>query len=135
MPEWWTKRSAPWSSGVMNPKPLSSLNHFTVPVAIWPLHCAFARPHARPERGKVPVLSACVTLDMFTTSDLVASVGDHGVIARTAVDVVALSVAGVNRVSAGPGLDVIAPWTRVDAVLPASGGDLVVALAALDAVV
>src|ERR1035438_1018827 len=31
---WWTKRSLDWSSGVMNPKPLSSLNHFTVPVAI-----------------------------------------------------------------------------------------------------
>src|SRR5215218_11255559 len=34
MPEWWTNRSLPWSSGVMKPKPLSSLNHFTVPVAI-----------------------------------------------------------------------------------------------------
>src|SRR5664280_3199941 len=31
---WWTKRSLDWSSGVMNPNPLSSLNHFTVPVAI-----------------------------------------------------------------------------------------------------
>src|SRR4051812_27012752 len=34
MPVWWTKRSFPPSSGVMNPKPFSSLNHFTVPVAI-----------------------------------------------------------------------------------------------------
>src|SRR5688572_33403568 len=34
MAEWWTKRSLPWSSGVMKPKPFSSLNHFTVPVAI-----------------------------------------------------------------------------------------------------
>src|SRR5262245_30569442 len=34
MPEKWTKRSLPGSSGVMNPKPLSSLNHFTVPVAM-----------------------------------------------------------------------------------------------------
>src|SRR5947209_1345938 len=34
MPVWWTKRSLDWSSGVMNPKPLSSLNHLTVPVAI-----------------------------------------------------------------------------------------------------
>src|SRR5215218_3159649 len=32
--EWWTNRSLPWSSGVMKPKPLSSLNHFTVPVAM-----------------------------------------------------------------------------------------------------
>src|ERR1700754_106269 len=31
---WWTNRSFDWSSGVMKPKPLSSLNHFTVPVAI-----------------------------------------------------------------------------------------------------
>src|ERR671930_536587 len=31
---WWTKRSLPPSSGVMKPKPFSSLNHFTVPVAI-----------------------------------------------------------------------------------------------------
>src|ERR1044072_4217645 len=98
----------------MNPKPLSSLNHFTVPVAIWPLHCAFAGPHARPERGKVPVLSACVPLDMFTTSDLVASVGDHGVSARTAVDLVAPPVAGVDRVGTGSRLDAIAPWTGVD---------------------
>src|SRR5687768_1991750 len=35
MAEWWTKRSLPWSSGVMKPKPFSSLNHFTVPVAMW----------------------------------------------------------------------------------------------------
>src|SRR5437763_5234237 len=34
MPEKWTKRSRPPSSGVMKPKPLSSLNHLTVPVAM-----------------------------------------------------------------------------------------------------
>src|SRR6185437_5778858 len=34
MPEWCTNRSLDWSSGVMKPKPLSSLNHLTVPVAI-----------------------------------------------------------------------------------------------------
>src|SRR5829696_823905 len=34
MLEWWTKRSLPPSSGVMKPKPFSSLNHFTVPVAM-----------------------------------------------------------------------------------------------------
>src|SRR4051794_12352077 len=32
MPEKWTKRSRPPSSGVMKPKPLSSENHLTVPV-------------------------------------------------------------------------------------------------------
>src|SRR4051794_16478023 len=31
---WWTKRSLPPSSGAMKPKPLSSLNHLTVPVAM-----------------------------------------------------------------------------------------------------
>src|SRR5829696_8799834 len=34
MPEWCTNRSLLWSSGVMKPKPFSSLNHFTVPVAM-----------------------------------------------------------------------------------------------------
>src|SRR5215210_3541843 len=34
MPEKCTKASFPPSSGVMNPKPFSSLNHFTTPVAI-----------------------------------------------------------------------------------------------------
>src|SRR4051812_18361476 len=38
MPEWWTNRSLPLSSGVMKPKPLSSLNHLTVPVAMSFLH-------------------------------------------------------------------------------------------------
>src|SRR3954452_18532152 len=35
MPVWWTKRSLPDSSGVMNPKPFSSENHLTVPVAMF----------------------------------------------------------------------------------------------------
>src|SRR3954454_488713 len=34
MPEWWTNRSRLPSSGVMKPKPFSSLNHFTVPVGM-----------------------------------------------------------------------------------------------------
>jgi hypothetical protein len=29
---WWTKQSFAPSSGVMNPNPFESLNHFTVPV-------------------------------------------------------------------------------------------------------
>src|SRR5688572_1121093 len=33
---WCTKRSLEPSSGVMKPKPFSSLNHFTVPVGICP---------------------------------------------------------------------------------------------------
>src|SRR3954466_5389277 len=35
---WWTKRSFEPSSGVMKPKPFSSLNHLTVPVAMFFLH-------------------------------------------------------------------------------------------------
>jgi hypothetical protein len=31
---WWTNTSGLPSAGVMNPKPLPSLNHFTVPVAM-----------------------------------------------------------------------------------------------------
>src|SRR3954451_22013065 len=38
MPEKWTKRSRPPSSGEMKPKPFSSLNHLTVPVAMYFLH-------------------------------------------------------------------------------------------------
>src|SRR3954452_22108638 len=34
IPEKWTNASLPPSSGVMNPKPFSSLNHFTTPVAM-----------------------------------------------------------------------------------------------------
>src|SRR4051794_37431035 len=42
--EWCTKRSLPPSSGVMKPKPLSLLNHLTVPVAMDPPRflCCFA---------------------------------------------------------------------------------------------
>src|SRR4051794_16324059 len=32
---WWANKSLPPSSGVMNPKPLESLNHFTLPVVIY----------------------------------------------------------------------------------------------------
>src|SRR4051794_38973077 len=105
MPEWWTKRSAPWSSGVMNPKPLSSLNHFTVPVAIWPLHCAFAEPHARPGSGNVPVSSPSGTLDTLAADDLVGLVGGDRVAARPAADRVALPVARGDGVVAGSRLD------------------------------
>src|SRR5580698_4067823 len=37
MPVWCTNRSLSPSSGVMKPNPLSSLNHFTVPVGMWEL--------------------------------------------------------------------------------------------------
>src|SRR5947209_1580846 len=41
MPLKWTNRSRPPSSGVMKPKPLSSLNHLTVPVAMYSPSPAF----------------------------------------------------------------------------------------------
>ncbi len=47
MPVWWTNRSLPPSSGVMKPKPFSSLNHFTVPVAMW----SFLHGYVCCERG------------------------------------------------------------------------------------
>src|SRR3954469_22141141 len=63
MPVWWTNRSRLPSSGVMKPKPLSSLNHLTVPVAILSrssdVPCAAVgrgspparRPHDPPDRN------------------------------------------------------------------------------------
>src|SRR5882762_6461665 len=48
--EKWANRSLPPPSGVMNPKPLESLNHLTVPVLI----CIFPKKLKegfRPERG------------------------------------------------------------------------------------
>jgi hypothetical protein len=47
----WTKRSLPPSSGVMNPYPLASSNHFTVPVAICLKHL-LALTHERAGRCK-----------------------------------------------------------------------------------
>src|ERR671924_665898 len=44
MPVKCTKRSRPPSSGVMNPKPLSSLNHLTVPVPTDEPHLLPPRP-------------------------------------------------------------------------------------------
>src|SRR3712207_486550 len=47
MPEKWTNASFPPSSGVMKPKPFSSLNHLTTPVAIQ--HLLTAGPMRRSE--------------------------------------------------------------------------------------
>src|SRR5690349_7019337 len=44
MAVWWTNRSFDASSGVMKPKPFSSLNHLTVPVAIVLLWSLVLRP-------------------------------------------------------------------------------------------
>src|SRR5688572_9077751 len=45
--------SSPPSSGVMNPNPFASLNHFTVPVA---MQLSSTKKHAKNERGRVPAL-------------------------------------------------------------------------------
>src|SRR2546422_6081447 len=49
---WWANRSLPPSSGVMNPKPLESLNHFTVPVDIFNFLLYRLSGGTRPETGK-----------------------------------------------------------------------------------
>src|SRR6185312_1052759 len=51
MPVKWTNRSRPPSSGVMKPKPLSSLNHFTVPVAIYSPYAAIQAHRAAVPRA------------------------------------------------------------------------------------
>src|SRR3954470_14691283 len=49
---WWTKRSFVPSSGVMKPKPLSSLNHLTVPVAMSVTSTALCALRTREEAVK-----------------------------------------------------------------------------------
>src|SRR5712672_2640036 len=50
MAVWWQNTSSPPPSCVMNPKPFVSLNHFTVPVAIF-LLLLHARSHLHSEAG------------------------------------------------------------------------------------
>src|SRR3954447_8750243 len=59
MPLWWTNRSLPGSSGVTKPKPFSSLNHFTVPVAM--LSSDVCAAYAEDAGSQRPT-SACTTL-------------------------------------------------------------------------
>src|SRR4051794_41970048 len=54
MPEKWTKRSRPPSSGVMKPKPFSSENHLTVPVLTDEPHLLLARRAPILSTGPVP---------------------------------------------------------------------------------
>src|SRR3954452_17321729 len=55
---WWTKRSLLPSSGVMKPKPFSSLNHLTVPCAMYFLHGVLRAASAVVARRQ-PFASAC----------------------------------------------------------------------------
>src|ERR1039457_1706173 len=63
MLEWWTNRSRPPSSGVMKPKPFSSLNHLTVPVAIDSPSAQRALEPIRapngPDHGQKPIREGC----------------------------------------------------------------------------
>src|SRR4051794_23806219 len=55
---WWTKRSLLPSSGVMKPKPFSSLNHLTVPCAMYFLH-GVLRAASAVVAQRQPSASAC----------------------------------------------------------------------------
>src|SRR3954452_2370119 len=84
MPEWWTKRSLPPSSGVTKPKPLSSLNHLTVPVAMMMLlladvNCVRARLMRRRRRA---LNTALAGRDRPTLSYSSYSAGDVQAIRR-----------------------------------------------------
>src|SRR3954469_14504153 len=61
MPVWCTKRSLPGSSGVMKPKPFSSLNHFTVPVGM----CLLPPAQVLNDRGGCNEATTCVRLHNF----------------------------------------------------------------------
>src|ERR1700754_1022921 len=115
----------------MKPKPFSSLNHLTVPVAmllspstgvlsavlryaevadvatICVRHCGL-------RSGKVAVLTMrrrcrSPTGDVLAVPQPVVLVGDHRVGAAAAVDRVALAVAHVDPIAAAAGVDLIAP--------------------------
>jgi mRNA interferase MazF len=53
MPLWWTSGSLPGSSGVTKPTPFSSLNHFTVPVAILSSGVSSTRDRVREHRARL----------------------------------------------------------------------------------
>src|SRR3954466_1861885 len=60
---WWTKRSFEPSSGVMKPKPFSSLNHLTVPVAMFFLHGVFRAASAVGAQGNLVRAPALLSPD------------------------------------------------------------------------
>src|SRR3954447_23904087 len=103
---WWTKRSLPPSSGVMKPKPFSSLNHLTVPVAMmWVFLPLLRAAH----RGRRPYrrcdCAALAAAPLWPRVD--------------APSVAALRAAVANLLGAGPGA--AAPAVR-EAPAAASGG-------------
>src|SRR2546423_12161581 len=73
---WWTKRSLLPSSGVMKPKPFSSLNHLTVPVAMYS-STAFLRAASAVVATKRPFASACTAFaERFRPAELGARYHD-----------------------------------------------------------
>src|SRR5688572_21976848 len=68
IPEKWTKRSRPPSSGVMNPNPLSSENHLTVPVPtdLTPLAAVVAQVRSVPRAPLFLGRSSCSGPDVQT---------------------------------------------------------------------
>src|SRR5581483_11932000 len=69
---WWTNRSFPPSSGVMNPYPLSSLNHFTVPVAMDENTSSATQERAEEAHRAHPVLAQMIGQPSRRSSNLVA---------------------------------------------------------------
>src|SRR3954463_5974841 len=70
---WWTKRSLPGSSGVMKPKPFSSLNHLTVPVAMCISSCANGAEEALRQRLRTLAL---LWIEPFVRSGTSHRLGD-----------------------------------------------------------
>jgi hypothetical protein len=77
MEEKWTNTSFPPSSGVINPKPLASLNHFTKPFMLSPLsavHCATLESYK--------LAKGCqATIDGAASQPVVQLGEEHGVVA------------------------------------------------------
>src|SRR4051812_16217444 len=99
IPVWWTKRSLSPSSGVMNPNPLSSLNHLTVPVGMQ--HFPLSRRNV-----------AC--LDMSTSGDgwVAASLDDigEGYGFRKVRKELGVEAFGVNAIVMPPGIETGFHW-------------------------
>src|SRR5215210_5484126 len=120
IPEKCTNASLPPSSGVMNPKPFSSLNHFTTPVATTALllgdpACArgaagTAFPHTTVPPGRRPYVASCTSPDnrprprrARSGSALGRGLVGAGVVDRAAVGVAGARAAGAAaRPAAGP---------------------------------
>src|SRR4051794_35044439 len=101
----------------MKPKPLSSLNHLTVPVATYGLHgggavlrsrrslwrrlrcgTALRRSFIRPDAGKVAGSAASDVADAFTAAEAVGMIGGDRVPPPAAKHRIPVSIGGVDPV-------------------------------------